>query len=110
MEEVRSKDVDLEEEEREFHGKRPKQKMKPYFVLRYLQKNTDENNTKSASEIIAYLECECGIKAERRSVYRDIDEINKAIIMLEQNVDMETATEILADDPGDEEKAIVYSN
>ncbi len=42
------------------------------MVLEYLLKYSDENNTKSAYDIIGYLE-DCGISAERRSIYRDID-------------------------------------
>ena len=30
------------------HGKQNNQKMKPYLVLQYLLKNSDENHTKSA--------------------------------------------------------------
>ena len=48
------------------HGKQTNQKLKPYVVLQYLLKYSDENNTKSAYDIIGYLE-DCGISAERRS-------------------------------------------
>ena len=58
------------------HGKKPNQKLKPYVVLQYLLKYTDENNVASALTIIEYLK-ECGIYAERRSIYRDIEDINK---------------------------------
>ena len=34
------------------HGKRNNHKMKPYFVLQYLLKNSDENHTKSAYDIM----------------------------------------------------------
>ena len=47
------------------HGKQTNQKLKPYVVLEYLLKYSDENNTKSAYDIIGYLEG-CGISAERR--------------------------------------------
>ena len=33
------------------HGKRNNHKMKPYFVLQYLLKNSDANHTKSAYDI-----------------------------------------------------------
>lgn len=58
------------------HGKQTNQKLKPYVVLQYLLKYSDENNTKSAYDIIGYLE-DCGISAERRSIYRDIEDINR---------------------------------
>ena len=67
-------DLNLKEEAR--HGKQVNQKVKPYIVLQYLLKMTDDEHTQTASEICAYLQ-ECGISAERRSIYRDIEEINK---------------------------------
>ena len=75
-------------------------------------RKTDENHVASAYNITDYLDA-CGITSERRSIYRDIAEINKAIIMLEQGCDIETAEEILAlgadgvmlsDGPGDPEE------
>ena len=57
-------------------GRQQHQKMKPYLVLQYLQANTDENHSVSASEISGYLEEILGINADRRSIYSDIDEIN----------------------------------
>ena len=36
------------------HGKQTNQKLKPYVVLQYLLKYSDENNTKSAYDIIGY--------------------------------------------------------
>ena len=83
------------------HGKQNNQKMKPYLVLQYLLKNSDENHTKSAYDIMGYLE-ECGITAERRSIYRDIDEINKANLILEEDYTIDEAEEIIEDDEYDE--------
>ena len=34
------------------HGKKPNQKLKPYVVLQYLLKYTDENNVATAFDII----------------------------------------------------------
>lgn len=64
------------------HGRKANQKMKPYLVMEYLMRQTDENHAESADNIVAYLQ-ELGIDAERRSIYRDIDEINKALWLLE---------------------------
>ena len=88
-------------------GKRLNQKLKPYVVLQYLLKNTDENMVSSAQDIVAYLE-ECGIDAERRSVYRDIKDINLIALMLEEDCTVEDAKEMLEDDEDDELKIIVY--
>ena len=57
------------------HGKRYDQKMKPYLVLQYLMQYTDENNVVTAYDILAQLK-DWGIEAERRSIYKDIEEIN----------------------------------
>ena len=56
------------------------QKIKPYVVLQYLLKYTDENNIVTAPEIVDFLE-EHGIEAEHRSIYSDIGEINKVVAM-----------------------------
>ena len=74
----------MAEKKEAHHGKQPNQKMKPFIVMQYLQRNTDENHTCSSTDIIDYLNNECGISADRRSIYRDIAEINKAMYMIEQ--------------------------
>ena len=38
------------------HGKKPNQKVKPYVVLQYLLRSTDENHVATAMDIVAYLE------------------------------------------------------
>ncbi len=93
-------------------GKQSNQKMKPYLVYQYLMKCSDENNVISAPEICSFLE-ECGINAERRSIYKDIEEINKAIWLLEHidiannrlDCDIFDAEEAIQDE---EERAIIY--
>ena len=90
------------------HGRKSDQKLKPYLVLQYLLKNSDENNVISAPQIVGYLQETCGIYEERRSIYRDIEEINKAMLMVENNIDIFEAEEMLADDIYNEEKFIVY--
>ena len=92
------------------HGKKVNQKLKPYLVLQYLLKYTDENHLVSAPEIVSYLQEECGIDAERRSIYKDIEEINKAMLMVENGIDVFEAEEWLADDTDNEEKCIVYDS
>ena len=72
------------------HGKQTNQKLKPYVVLQYLLKYSDENNTKSSYDIIGYLE-DCGISAERRSIYRDIEDINRIMLMLQEDIDLDEA-------------------
>lgn len=89
------------------HGRKPYQKEKPFVVLQYLLKYTDEAHVATAYDIIAFLE-ECGIHAERRSIYRDIDEINRVLWMIENGATMEEAEAALADDENNNEKTVVY--
>ena len=70
------------------HGKKPNQKLKPYLVQQYLLKNTDEDHVASAYDIIDFLE-QCGVAAERRSIYRDIEDINKVMWLMENKQDDE---------------------
>lgn len=88
------------------HGKKPNQKLKPYLVLQYLLRQSDENHVVSAENIVGYLEETCGIYAERRSIYRDIEEINKAMLIVEEEIDVHEAEERIAEDEG--EKLVVY--
>lgn len=97
----------IEEKAGPHSGKRLYQKLKPYAVLQYLMKYTDENFVASAQDIVAFLE-ECGIDAERRSVYRDIRDINLIALMLEEECTMAEAEEMLEDDADDELKIVVY--
>lgn len=95
------------------HGKKPNQKLKPYLVQQYLLKYTDEDHVANAYDIVSFLEL-CGISAERRSIYRDIEDINKVTWLMENKqdeedgIDIETAEEALAADENDAEKTIVY--
>lgn len=89
------------------HGKKPNQKVKPYVVLQYLLRRTDENHVATAMDIVAYLE-ECVISAERRSIYRDIEEINRVALMLDEGCTIDEATEMLEHDKTDNLKLVVY--
>ena len=82
-------------------GNKPHQKLKPYAVLQYLMKYTDENHTATASEIVSFLQENCGIDAERRSIYRDIEEINSIALMLEEDCSVDEAKEMLGRTPGE---------
>ena len=92
--------------EESHHGKQADQKMKPFLVLQFLMKNSDENHTVSAPDIVDYLQNECEIYAERRSIYRDIEEINKALLMTRDEISIQEASDLLEED--EEEKFIVY--
>lgn len=70
-------------------------------------KETDENHPIGAEDIVELVEND-RIHAERRSIYRDIEEINLISLMLEEGCAVEEAAEMLADDEDDELKLVVY--
>ena len=78
---------------KENSGRKYDQKMKPYLVYQYLLKRTDENHSESAQQIVEYLKEACGIEAERRSIYKDIDAINRALFILEEDITMDEIDE-----------------
>ena len=83
-------------------------KIKPLLVLQYLLKNTDENHAENADQIVAYLQ-DCGLDAERRSVYRDIQEINLAELILREECEIDKARKMLEEDEDDDLKLIAYN-
>ncbi len=89
------------------HDKLHHRVIKPYLVLQYLLKKSDEENPIRADDIAEVLTVDYGIPAERRSIYRDIKAINQAFIMLENFCDIEQAAQILEEDEYDEEKLIL---
>jgi predicted DNA-binding transcriptional regulator YafY len=102
-----------EEKKQAQHGKKNDQKMKPYLVYEYLMRYSDANHVVSANELVGYLQ-ECGISAERRSIYKDIEEINKALLLTQRDgygipraETVEEAEELLQDD---KEKTIIYDS
>lgn len=85
-------------------GKRDNQKLKTYLVLQYFLKQTDERHPAMMQDILLYLQEDCGIEAERRSIYRDIDDINKILYMLDhedEGCTIQEAEEALEDDEGE---------
>ena len=51
------------------------QKQKLLYIAKYLMENTDEQHAVSTPQLIEYLNSQ-GIKAERKSIYNDIDTLN----------------------------------
>ena len=78
------------------HGKQANQRLKTYVVLQYLLKYSDESHPKSAYDIIGYLE-DCGISAERRSIYKDIEDINRIMLMLQEDIDLDEVDRMIAE-------------
>lgn len=89
-------------------GKRENQKLKTYLLLQYFLKNSDERHPIKMQDILLYLQEDCGIEAERRGIYRDIDDINKILYMLDhedEGCTIQDAEEALEED--ETEKYIV---
>lgn len=83
-------------------GKKVNQKLKPYIVYRYLLKHSSENKVIKAQQIVDFLMYDCQIYAERRSIYQDIEAINKIALMMSEGCSVDEAEEMLADDIDDE--------
>jgi hypothetical protein len=73
-------------------GRKDHQKLKSYIVMQYLLRNTDEDHPASANDIIDYL-ADFGILAERRSIYRDVREINEVVYALDNDCKIQYAEE-----------------
>ena len=90
------------------HGKKPNQKLKPYVVLQYLLRETDEDHLTDAYKIVDFLD-ECGIEAERRSIYKDIEGINSVALMLRDEITIDEAVKELKDNKDDDSiRLVVY--
>ena len=88
-------------------GNKFHQKLKPYMVLQYLLRHSDEEHVVTAPDIAADLKVTYDIDAERRSIYRDIHEINLVALMLEQGINLDEASKLLAEDEDDELKLVI---
>lgn len=87
-------------------GKQHNQKLKPYLVYKFLLENSDANHCIPAKDIIDFLTDELGIQAERRSIYKDIDEINKALLAFKAQKSIDWAALKIKED--ERYKSIVY--
>lgn len=79
-------------------GRKSNQRMKAYVVLQYLLKNSDEAHPVKIDDITGYLQDNCGIDAERRSIYKDIQEINVINLMLADGCTFAEAEQVLVED------------
>lgn len=90
---------------KEMRGLQSEQKLKSFLILDWMKKNTDRHHTLSADAIAEDIKDAYGISAERRSVYRDIDSINEAVLLAhEEAFSIEEARELVEDG----QKTIVY--
>lgn len=80
------------------HGKQYNQKLKPLLVWHFLFRYTDKNHFENAEAIVGYLQ-ENGISAERRSIYSDINQLNKILYMMDNDCTLEEAKQDLENYP-----------
>ena len=99
-------------QEQKGSGKRNNHKMKPFYVYDYLMRATDATHVASAKMISAHLLENYGIQSESRSIYKDIEEINIAMLLTLRDAygepkvsSFERAKELLKDDKN---KTIIY--
>ena len=79
-------------------GRKNNQRMKAFLVLQYLLKNSDDAHPAKIDDITSYLQVNCDIDAERRSIYKDIQEINIINLMLMDGCSFTDAEQALAED------------
>ena len=83
-------------------GRKNNQKLKTFLVLLFLSENTDETHCANAKAIKSYLE-KFGIDSERRSIYRDIAELNRVLLSIAYEETLEGADiiydELIEDEP-----------
>ena len=104
------RNVSMEKETlKEGKGKREHQKIKPYVVLQYLLRNTDEEHPISADQIADVLKEEYKIDAEKRAIYSDIKEINAVALMLREDCSIIEAKKMLKEDKSEELRMVVYN-
>ncbi len=92
--------------EKKNEGKQFDLKIKPFLIYEYLKQATDENNFVSAENIKAHIE-EFGISTSIPSVYRDIEEINKAILLARGEAETLKEAEEKIHKYGDKYKTII---
>jgi len=88
-------------------GRQVDQKMKPFLTLACFWKYSDENHVLSARDI-SYLLHDFAIDSERRSIYRDIKEINRIMLPLEGDYPLWEAEELMENNDTGEYQTIVY--
>lgn len=92
----------------EGQGRQFNQRLKAYFVYKYLLEHSDENHWISAEDISAHLLENYGIPAERRSIYKDIEAINVSLCAMRVGRKIDSILPKLQTLKDDSWKAILY--
>lgn len=89
-------------------GRQAHQSLKAYWILQYLINNATEQDPVSIGELINELD-DRGIKTDRKSIYRDIREINIINYMLEdEDADVFDAEEAIENDVDGFDRLVIY--
>lgn len=62
-------------------------RLRAYLVMQFFLRNADDQHPVSMQDILLYLNEDCGIVADRRTIYKDIEDINKVLYMLDNSDD-----------------------
>jgi len=90
-------------------GRHQNQKMKASVLYQYFLRHTDENHVSSIEAIKDYIGMGFEMELERRSLYRDIREINKMLLYFEEEIIcIEDADKLFEDEDNDYLKTIIY--
>lgn len=68
-------------------GKSKNQRLRSYLVMQYFLKNADERHPVSMQDILLYLNEDCEFSADRRAIYKDIEDINIILYLLDNAED-----------------------
>ena len=68
-------------------GKSKNQRLRSYLVMQYFLKNADERHPVSMQDILLYLNEDCEFSADRRAIYKDIEDINIILYLLDNTED-----------------------
>ena len=86
----------VENKEKGSNGRKQNQKMKPYLTYYILMKKTDTEHSMTADDVCAELDDQYGVSAERRSIYTDIDQINKTLLAIDKGISLKDAGKLIA--------------
>lgn len=88
-------------------GRKLDQRMKSFIIFAIFWKYSDESHALSANAL-RDLASIFGLEAERRSIYRDINDINRTLLALEEETWLDCIDYMLSEEGGKELLPIIY--
>lgn len=86
------------DDEKRKYGRQQHQKMKPFLTYHTLMRKTDEHNVMQTKELESIIAVEYGVSAERRSLYSDIEQMNRMIVAIKYQVDFGEAQRMIKEE------------